>query len=285
MFQPGKFNQLRVTARRSDGLVLDGGKYREVLLAENPGDNHYKVGDEINVFVYLNSAGGWAATTRKPRVEMDQVAWLEVVDVSDLGAFADWGLPKDLFIPFAEQQHPLRKGQHTLVKVYLDNQNRIAGSTRIDHWIRDDASGLHVGDRVSLVIADKTELGFKAVINHRSWGLLYANELYRRVRKGQVMDGYIKRVRADDKIDLSLSKPGFDRGKINEVGERILNELQLSGGFLPVTDKSPPPEIYATFGVSKKVFKQALGALYKQRRVSLDASGVTLIESTPGSTH
>ena len=140
------------------------------------------------------------------------MAWLEVVTVNSLGAFVDWGLPKDLFIPFAEQQHALNTGRHTLVKVYQDNQGRLAGSTRLDHWIKDESEGLKQGDKVSLVIADKTELGFKAVINHSYWGLLYGNELYRKIRKGQVIDGYIKRVREDGKVDLSLDQPGFRQG-------------------------------------------------------------------------
>ena len=214
----------------------------------------------------------------KPLAEMGQVAWLEVVDVNQTGAFVDWGLPKDLFIPYAEQQHALRKGQRTLVKVYLDNQNRIAGSTRIDHWIKDDASGFTVGEQVSLVIADRTEMGFKAVINHRCWGLLYANELFQPVRKGQVIGGYIKRIRADNKIDLSLNKPGFSKNKIYAVTEHIMRELQAHDGRLTLTDKSPPKDIYATFGVSKKIFKQAIGALYKQRLISLDGDSINLVE-------
>lgn len=281
MLNPGQFNLLRVSVTRHDGVILDAGEHRELFLPAQPGARSYQVGEEVRVFIYLDSSGRWAATTEQPLAEMGQVAWLEVVDVNEMGAFADWGLPKNLFIPFAEQQYALRKGQHTLVKVYLDKLNRIAGSTRIDHWIEDDASGLNPGDKVSLIIADRTELGFKAVINHRSWGLLYANELYRRISKGMILDGYIKTVRADNKVDLSLSKPGFDRDKLDSVGEKILAELEARDGFLHLTDKSPPAEIYATFGVSKKVFKQALGALYKQRIVQLEAGGVSLLGKAP----
>ena len=213
----------------------------------------------------------------RPSAELGQIAWLKVVDVNSLGAFVDRGLPKDLFIPFAEQQHPLKKGGHTLVRVYLDNQGRLAGSTRIDHWIKDGSKSLKQGEKVSLVIADKTELGFKAVINHECWGLLYGNELYRRIRKGQVMDGYIKQIREDGRIDLSLNQPGFSKGKMDNLSKVILTALEESGGFLALTDKSPPPEIYAAFGVSKKVFKQAIGALYKQRRISLEDTGIRLL--------
>ncbi len=275
MLRIGQFNSLAVIATRANGVVLDDDQSRQIFM---PTTLTCQPGDQVEVFIYLDSEGNLAATTEKPLAEMGEVAWLEVVDVNQTGAFVDWGLPKDLFIPFAEQQHALRKGQRTLVKVYLDNQNRIAGSTRIDHWIKDDASGFTVGEQVSLVIADRTEMGFKAVINHRCWGLLYSNELFQSIRKGQVIDGYIKQIRPDNKIDLTLNKPGFSKDKISAVTENILRELQAQDGRLSLTDKSPPKDIYATFGVSKKIFKQAIGALYKQRRIHLDGDSISLIE-------
>ncbi|MDP4651103.1 MAG: RNA-binding protein [Haliea sp.] len=210
-------------------------------------------------------------------LEIGQVAWLKVIEVNSLGAFADCGLPKDLFIPFAEQQYPLTEGSHALARVYEDNQGRLAGSTRIDHWIQDASPGLKAGQKVSLIIADRTELGFKAIINHECWGLLYSNDLYRRVRKGEVMDGYVQRVRDDGRIDLTLNRPGFSAGKMDEISVKILAALEANGGFLALTDKSPPPAIHAAFGVSKKVFKQAIGALYKRRVISLESDGVRLI--------
>jgi len=280
MLSVGQFHSLPVIDTRANGVVLDGGQSQQIFLPLQENQAAHRAGDCIRVFIYLDGEGRIAATTLQPLVEMGQVAWLEVVDVNQTGAFVDWGLPKDLFIPFAEQQHTLRKGTHTLVRVYLDNQNRIAGSTRIDHWVKDDASGLKAGEKVSLLIADKTELGFKAVINHQCWGLLYSNELFKRIHKGQVIEGYIKQIRADNKIDLTLNKPGFSRGKIDSVGQQILSQLEAHEGRLPLTDKSPPQAIYAMFGVSEKVFKQALGALYKQRRVNLNNDSISLIEST-----
>ncbi len=209
-------------------------------------------------------------------IAIGQVAWLKVVEVNHLGAFVDWGLSKDLFIPFAEQHHPLKPGNHTIVKVYLDNQGRPAGSTRIDHWIEDTATGLKVGEKVSLLVAEQTELGFKAIINHQYWGLLYSNELYRRIRRGQALDGYIQRIRDDGKIDLSLNQPGFNNSKIDGVAQKIVSQLNENSGFLALTDKSPPPAIYAAFGVSKKVFKQAIGSLYKARKITIEAEGIRL---------
>ena len=212
-----------------------------------------------------------------------QVAWLKVVDVNDLGAFVDWGLSKDLFIPFAEQKHPWRPGSFTLVKIYLDNQGRPAGSTRIDHWIEDTATGLSIGQEVALLIAEQTDLGFKAIINDQFWGLLYSNELHRRVRKGQVVEGYIQRIRDDGKIDLTLNQPGFSASKIDAVARAIEDNLHANSGFLALNDKSPPPDIYAAFGVSKKVFKQAVGALYKARKITIEPGGLRSTASSQDS--
>ena len=170
----------------------------------------------------------------------------------------------------------MKPGNHTIVKVYLDNQGRPAGSTRIDHWIEDTAIGLKVGEKVSLLVAEQTELGFKAIINHQFWGLLYSNELYRRIRRGQALDGYIQRIRDDGKIDLSLNQPGFNDSKIDGVAQKIVSQLNENSGFLGLTDKSPPPAIYAAFGVSKKVFKQAIGSLYKARKITIEAEEIRL---------
>lgn len=277
MLEPGRVNRLRIIETRANGLLLDAGQALSLLLPVEQVDRDYRSGESLEVFIYVDADGQPVATTSHALAEVGQVAWLEVVEVNQLGAFADWGLPKDLFIPFAEQHHPLRKGQRALVRVYLDKQGRLAGSTRVDYWVKDDASGLQEGDEVALLIAERTELGLKAVINHRSWGLLYGNELFRDLRKGQQVTGYIKRIRADDKIDLTLEKPGFSRNRLDSVGEQIVERLRAGGGQLPLTDKSPPEEIYATFGVSKKVFKQALGALYKQRRITLHDDGIRLV--------
>jgi predicted RNA-binding protein (virulence factor B family) len=273
----GRFNTLNILEVGDHGVIIDGGQWGRLTLSRQQCPKSPAPGDKIDVFLYLDAQGDPVPTTLRPAAELGQVAWLRVVDVTRLGAFVDWGLTKDLFIPFAEQQHPLEKGGHTLVRVYLDKQGRLAGSTCIDRWINDDAKNLTQGEKVSLVIADKTALGFKAVINHECWGLLYANELYRSIRKGQVMDGYIKQIREDGKIDLSVHQPGFSKGRMDNLSKVILTALDDNDGFLALTDKSPPPEIYATFGVSKKVFKQAIGALYKQRRISLEDTGIRLL--------
>lgn len=276
MLNVGQVNRLKVLEVGTHGAILDGGQWGRLLLAQLQCPEDLAPGNDLDVFIYVDAEGDPVPTTRRPAAELGQVAWLEVVEVNSLGAFINWGLPKDLFVPFAEQQHPLSKGRHTLVRVYQDNQGRLAGSTRIDHWIKDEPEGLKPGQKVSLMIADKTELGYKAIINHECWGLLYSNELYRRIRKGQVIDGYVKRIREDGKVDLSLDQPGFSKDKIENINQAILASLEENDGFLPLTDKSPPPEIYAAFGISKKVFKQAIGALYKQRRITLESDGIRL---------
>lgn len=278
MLDIGRFNELTVLETGSHGAILDGGDAGRLLLSLRECPKGLGPGDVLNVFIYLDAEGDPVPTTRHPVAELGQVGWLEVVTVNEVGAFVDWGLSKDLFIPFAEQQAPLITGRHALVKVYLDNQGRLAGSTRIDHWIKDESTGLEQGEKVSLIIADKTELGFKAIINHEYWGLLYSNELYQRIRKGQQLDGYIARLREDGKVDLTLSKPGFSKEKIGGVSGDILAALEANEGFLALTDKSPPREIYATFQVSKKVFKQAVGALYKQRLITLESTGIRLAD-------
>ncbi|MEP5569288.1 MAG: S1-like domain-containing RNA-binding protein [Halioglobus sp.] len=274
MLEIGKFQKLQVLEKGAYGVILDGDDQGRLLLPlkECPADTEH--GDQLEVFVYLDSEGDPVPTLRRPAAQLGQVAWLKVVSVSNVGAFVDWGLTKDLFVPYAEQQHKLIEGRHTLVKVYMDNQGRLAGSTRVDHWIKDDAQGFKQGDKVSLIIADRTELGFKAIVNHEYWGLLYSNELYQKVNKGQEINGYVKQAREDGRLDLTLSKPGFSKDRIQSVTDAILSALEDNNGFITLTDKSPPPEIYAAFGVSKKVFKQAVGSLYKQRLISLEATGI-----------
>ena len=276
MLEIGRQNQLLVLETGTHGAILDGGQRGRLLLPLSQCPKRIAPGDLLEVFIYTDAEGEPVATTRQPAIELGQVGWLEVAEVNSLGAFVTWGLPKDLFVPYAEQQQPLAKGRRCLVWLYLDNQGRLAGSTRIDHWIKDENKGLKQGEKVSLIIGDKTELGFKAIINDRCWGLLYSNELYRRIRKGQRLDGYVKRLREDGKVDLSLNPPGFSRDEMARVGATIVASLEEHDGFLPLNDKSPPREIYAAFGVSKKVFKKALGSLYKQRLISLHSDGIRL---------
>ena len=259
--------------KQGPDIYLDNGVSAKVLLADKRHPEHCELGDSLDVFVYVDTEGHLAATTKKPFAQVDEIAWLKVVSLNYIGAFLDWGLPKDLLVPFSEQHHELEVGRSYLVKVFLDEQNRLAATTKIEQFIadeiaEDDLDTFKVGQKVSLIIAEKTDLGLKAVINHSHWGMLYHNELFQPVRKGQTIDGYIKQIREDGKIDLVLQEPGY--GKVVSLTDKILNKLHQNNGVLNLSDKSPPEAIYAAFGVSKKVFKQAIGSLYKQKLITID---------------
>ena len=277
MINIGKINKLNVVKQQgADVYLSDGSSGKKVLLADSKLPANCQVGDTLDVFVYVDSEGHLAATTKKPLAEVGDVAWLKVVSLNYVGAFLDWGLPKDLLVPFSEQYHEMEVGRSYLVKVFLDDQNRIAATTKIDKLLSDESDDYEVGQKVSLIIADKSDLGVKAIINNSHWGMLYENELFQSVRKGQKMEGYIKQIREDRKIDLSLHQPGY--GKVVSLTDSIIAKLKANNGVLMLSDKSPPEAIYAAFGVSKKVFKQAIGALYKQQLITIDKNGIKLVD-------
>ena len=275
MLNIGKINKLKVVKKQGADIYLDSGASGKVLLADRKLPENCQLGDTLDVFVYVDSEGHLAATTKMPLAQVDDIAWLKVVSLNYVGAFLDWGLPKDLLVPFSEQHHEMEVGRSYLVKVFLDDLNRIAATTKIDRFISDESIDFEAGQKVQLIIAEQTELGFKAIVNNTHWGLLYQNELFQTLRKGQKLDGYIKKVRDDQKIDLSLHHPGY--GKVVSLTDTILIKLKENDGVLMLSDKSPPEAIYSAFGVSKKVFKQAIGALYKKKLITIDKIAVRLI--------
>ncbi|WP_027947575.1 CvfB family protein [Litchfieldella anticariensis] len=210
-----------------------------------------------------------------PLVCPGQVAYLQVVTVNDTGAFLDWGQPKDLLLPYGEQRFRPEPGKRVLVMVYEDDRGRPVASQRLDRFITDEASGLAPGDEVELMIADRTDLGVKAVVDHRFWGLLYHDDLPQAPRRGQRLTGYVKRVRDDGRLDLSLLPPGTAR--LDMVGDKILELLRRHHGYLALSDKSPASEIKARLGVSKNAFKQAIGRLYKKRLIVIESEGIRLL--------
>ena len=214
---------------------------------------------------------------RAPRCDVGEVAYLEVVTVNDTGAFLDWGQPRDLLLPYGEQRFRPSVGKRVLVRIYTDQQGRPVASQKLERFVADAAEGLAAGDEVTLVIADQTDLGLKAVVNHRFWGVLYRDDLTRPLRRGQRVTGYIKRVREDGRLDLSLLPPG--EARLDVVGEAVLKALRESGGYLPLGDKSDAAEIKARLGVSKNAFKQAIGRLYKRRLITLSPTGIRLAPS------
>ena len=277
MINIGKINQLTVVKQQGANIYLGSGASNKVLLADKKPPANCQVGDSLSVFVYVDNEGHLAATTKIPLAQVDEIAYLKVVSLNYVGAFLDWGLPKDLLVPFSEQHHELEVGQSYLVKIFLDEQHRMVATTKIDKFISDTAEeDLSEGLAVDLLIADKTDMGVKAIINHSYWGMLYANELFQPVSKGQKLTGYIKHIRDDLKIDLSLQLQGYVK-KVLPLTDSILNALKANNGVLMLSDKSPPETIYAMFGVSKKVFKQAIGALYKQQKISIEKTEIRLL--------
>jgi uncharacterized protein len=279
MVNMGEMNVLPVVRLHALGAFLEGGKAGEILLPKRCVPENCQPGDKLNVFVYKDSDDQLVATLQKPAAQVGEIAWLKVAEVNKVGAFLEWGLPKDLLCPYGEQHQTMESGRYYLVIVFLDDQSRIAASARIDEFLEDENQDkFSVGQEVTLLIADKTQLGIKAVIDNSHWGVLYENELFNPVRKGQKLTGYIKKIRSDDKIDLSLQKPGYNKQRVQSLADHILQEIDKHGGFLPMYDKTPPEEIYALFGVSKKAFKQAIGGLYKQRLIVIEDKGVSRVK-------
>lgn len=275
MVNVGEKNRLTVKRMHTLGAFLDGGAAGEVLLPTKYLPQACSVNDELDVFVYIDSDEQLVASTKIPFAQVGEVAWLKAVAVDKIGVFLDWGLPKDLLAPYSEQPYRMEVGYRYLVMIFLDEKKRIAASARINEFLEDENEGkFTVGEEVSLIIADKTDLGVKAVINNTHWGVLYKNEMFQTVKKGQTVTGYIKKIRDDDRIDLSLQKPGYVKLRMQGLAGQIFNEIEKQGGFLAMNDKTPPEIIYKTFGVSKKMFKQAIGKLYKQRLIVIENDGV-----------
>ncbi|MCC5884579.1 MAG: RNA-binding protein [Halomonas sp.] len=214
-----------------------------------------------------------------PKAQVGEVAYLEVVTVNETGAFLDWGHQRDVLLPFGEQRFRPTPGKRVLVRIYEDQQGRPVASQKLDRFVQDEATGLAPGDEVELVIADATDLGYKAVVDHRFWGLLYRDDVTRPLRRGQRVKAYVKRLRDDGRLDLSLLPPGSAR--LDVVGDQVLRALRESGGYLPLSDSSDAGEIKARLGVSKNAFKQAIGRLYKRRLIVIEEGGIRL---APGAT-
>lgn len=277
MAEIGKYNVLRVVKDLDFGLYLDGGEeLGEILLPRRYVPVNCTVDSELEVFIYLDSEDRLIATTEMPDAIVGEFACLEAVSVGKVGAFLNWGLPKDLLVPFREQKVNIEKGKKYVVYVYLDDESgRIAASSKIEKFLDNLPSEYEENQEVDIMVYAETELGYKAIINGVHTGILYANEVFRNLRKGEKLKAYIKKVRKDDKIDLVLEKPGYQ--KVDGIAQLILDKLKSLNGFINVTDKSPADEISRRFGISKKNFKKAVGSLYKQRLITIESDGIRLV--------
>ncbi len=278
MVQIGKINRLSIIEIQAGTIQLDGGGLGDVLLKDRHAGRKYGLGDEIDVFVYLDKEQRLLATTRKPYAIVGEFAKLTVVGTTQAGAFLGWGLEDDLFVPKSEQQNNMRQGEAYVVFVFLSKKNnRITASSKLDKFLSKQPPGYVVGEEVDLQIYAKTELGYSAVVNSSHVGIIYKNEVFQQLIIGQIQKGYIKKIRDDFKIDLRLQQTGYHG--VDDVSETILNTIKDCGGMVAVTDKSPPEDIYDLFGVSKKVFKKAIGALYKKKLIILNTDGIKLSEN------
>ena len=275
MIDVGKFNELRFIKKTDTGLILTDGE-KEVVLPYVHAPQEAEPGDNLHVFVYIHSDGRLMATTETPIAMVDEFAFLEVVDVNETGAFMNMGIGKDVFVPEREQKRPMKIGQKQVVFLYTDERNeRITASSRLTDFIDQDLHDLEEGDEVSLLIFDESDLGYSAIINQKYAGLLYHNEVFESLQAGDVRRGFVKKIREENKIDLSLQVIGFRH--ILDLKDTLLLELRENGGIINLGDNSSPEDIYNQLKISKKAFKKAIGSLYKERLVVVSDDSVKLV--------
>lgn len=277
MIQIGKYNTLKIVKDLDFGVYLDGGKDLEILLPARYVPKNVKPGDEVEVFIYHDNEGRLIATTTHPYATVGEFKFMEMKSVTPIGAFLDWGIMKDLLVPFREQKTEMKVGRWYLVYVRLDHvTQRIMGSARVEKFLNNTPPKYEINEEVNVLIADEVEIGYKVIINNSHWGMIYRNEVFQRLEKGEEHKAYVKAIREDDKIDVSLTRLGYE--KVEGVAQIILDSLIAQGGFMGVHDKSDPDLIYSLFRCSKKSFKQAIGTLYKQKRITIASDGIRLIQ-------
>lgn len=265
----GEYNLLEVVKEVDFGVYLDGSEDGEILLPTRYVPQGCKPGDVLNVFIYLDMDERLIATTLQPYVKVGEFACLEVAWVNQYGAFLDWGLMKDLFVPFREQKMKMLKGNSYVVHVHLDEDSyRIVASAKVEKYLSKDMPEYNNGDEVEILVWQKTDLGFKVIVDNKFGGMIFKNEIFTDVRTGMKMTAYIKQVRPDGKIDLELQKGGVK--KVEDFADTLLEYIRSNGGSTPLNDKTEADVIYNTFGVSKKTFKKAVGDLYKKRLIVLE---------------
>lgn len=273
----GKFNRLQVIKTADHGLYLDGGEAGSILLPNRYVPKDVSVGDEVDVFLYFDSDDLLIATTETPKVQVGNCALLKVIDTNRVGAFLDWGLPKDLLVPFNEQQHPMKLGNSYVVYVSYDQQtNRILASSKLSRYLDEQSAWLKPRQAVELMICDRSELGYKAIIDGRYLGLIFHGDAFRPLSIGEKLPGFVKGIREDGKIDLIISQHSAQGD--TPLEKQILAYLKARGGQGELTDKSAPESIYHQFKVSKKKYKNALGALYKKKQILIYPDKISLTE-------
>ncbi|MFT5225379.1 MAG: putative RNA-binding protein (virulence factor B family) [Polaribacter sp.] len=276
MAQLGQYNSLRVIKQVDFGYYVDGEQFGQVLLPKKQAPEDIEVDQDISVFLYTDSEDRIVSTTLKPKALVGECAYLKVIETNRVGAFLDWGLPKDLLVPFNEQFKPMQEGYSYTVYLFIDEASeRIAATTRLDEHLPSTSSEFEPRQAVELMIYSKSDLGFKAVINGTHLGQLYNNEVFSPLHYGEKLTGYIKQIRDDGRIDLTLQLPAHIAR--DELSEKILQHLKDNDGISNLTDKSLPSHISDTFGVSKKTYKKALGLLYKNKLIMIEKHQISLV--------
>lgn len=274
--QVGQFNTLKVSRKVEFGFYLEDGA-EGILLPKRFAPNQLKIDDEIEVFVYHDSDNRLIATTQKPKAVVGEIAKMKVVSVTKQGAFLDWGLMKDLFVPASKQVSGMRLGGEYLVMLYIDEMTgRVAATEKVENLMSNEELTVKEMEQVDLLVYRTSELGYVMIINNKHIGILHGNEVFQQLEIGDIVKGFIKKIRPDNKIDLILGKPGYT--KVEDESAKILRLLNENNGYLPYNDKSDPTDIYAYFGMSKKAFKMTTGNLYKQKKIQFTQTGIQLIE-------
>ena len=272
----GKYNQLEVVKEVDFGVYLNGDEDGEILLPKRYVPEGTKPGDILNVFIYLDMEERLVATTLQPYVQVGEFACLQVAWVNQFGAFLDWGLMKDLFVPFREQKMKMQKGKRYVVHVHLDEESyRIVASDKVEHYLSTEKPEYQPGQEVNVMVWQRTDLGYKVIVENQFSGMLFHNEVFQPLEAGMHLSAFVKQVRPDGKIDLELQKAGAR--KVDDFSEVLLQYIKDNDGFTPLNDKTDAEVIYQTFGVSKKTFKKAVGDLYKKRLVVLEEGGIRLV--------
>lgn len=274
----GRHQTLEAARNTPQGVYLTDEQGQEVLLPRGEVPEDLTAGQSLEVFIYTDSEDRLTATMKDPKVRRDEFAYLQVNAVNQFGAFLDWGLDKDLLVPFSGQRKKMEPGKWYLVYVYLDElTNRLVASAKINRFFDQDTSKLQTGDQVEVLVGRATDLGYQVVVNNRYNGLIYNNDIFQRIKPGHRLPAYIAQVREDGKLDISLRPPGHS--KVEPNAEKILDRLREKEGFLDLSDSSSPEQIKSRLAMSKKTFKKALGSLYRQRLIRIEPEGIYLTES------
>ncbi len=277
MIEIGKYNKLMIKRTTRVGLYLENEEGEDVLLPTKYSPLKYETDDVLDVFVYLDNEGRKVATNLTPKVLLDEFAFLQASSVSQVGAFMDWGIAKELLVPFREQKLRMVEGRWYIVYMSIDDiSGRLYASNKLEKFLDNDELTVKENEEVDLMVMHKTDIGFNVIINNTHIGLVFENEIFREINIGDKLKGYVKNIREDNKLDISLQAHGYDQS-IDPNCDLVYKKLLGSGGEISVTDKSTPEDIYSEFGISKKAFKKAVGALYKQRKIEIQSDMIKLI--------